>query len=119
MCSDKKNQKFKSQLNKNFENQFVNSQDRIHGNLRGVHSPTNQKLNDADLRKMRAAQEIASKNKEVAEAKDEVEEQKFSSMSYLKIRSASIKRKVKEISERNKNGKLIFVLLLVMLHDRS
>ena len=68
---------------------------------------------------MRAAQEIASKNKEVAEAKDEVEEQKFSSMSYLKIRSASIKRKVKEISERNKNGKLIFVLLLVMLHDRS
>ena len=68
---------------------------------------------------MRAAQEIASKNKEVAEAKDEVEEQKFSRMSYLKIRSASIKRKVKEISERNKNGKLIFVLLLVMLHDRS
>jgi hypothetical protein len=97
----------------------VGSQDRIHGNLRGVHSPTNQKLNDAEMRKMRSAQQIAFKNKEVAETKDEVEEQKFSSMSYLKIRSASIKRKVKEISDRNKKGKLIFVLLLVMLHERS
>jgi hypothetical protein len=41
----------------------------------------------------------------VADAKDEVEEQKFSSTSYAKIRSVSIKKKVKEASERRKNGK--------------
>ena len=38
---DNKNQQLKNQLNKNFERQFVGSQDRIHGTLKGVHSPTN------------------------------------------------------------------------------
>lgn len=54
---DTKVQQIKNkQLNKNFERQFVGSHDRIHGILRGAHSPTNQKLNDAEIRKLQAAQ---------------------------------------------------------------